>query len=904
MISQSSWKRPNRKAKEQITGKLSLEDRQRTPAKSETVAAYRHIETDNIHNKGGSNSPRSAYDGTEPIRRFQPNILQIENGLEHFESSFDELATAVLRKRSLRHLIDILEHMLYRLRAISDGEKEKCQLHHSLAVSHAKLGNYTEAARYYRAAIPYLYFEPEDAYFNDIELFCTRLKNEFRMYHIEVLLHYIEFAIDIRQNLDVTERILGLLPMLAQSVGRKSLTGLETRKITLLTIQASNARGDTEEAFKHLCACNAMFGTTFNDIDTGLIALEKAKVYANKEPYIYRRTALDSFVFSMTMCTIVGGLWHESTLEVLYHFGITLLQWDDREAAFKVLEECCLGTWHRFGPTHPYFFRAWRELEKCEGSTSSLRAQIHWEALEDQERLSIAYKHIFVDTVVDLLSHVPNVDFVGLEHAFGPSYNPLPKHRLAVRRILTRCMGRRGDYQGALETIKADLSDSKLWDVVILRLDRIRILSQDRGIEAASDETRFLLHLIGGMEIEPLHQAKLKAIQRRLVTLGVTHFIFQTTSAASELVMEQDTETLGTGTFSIVHSVKVGHELYARKSFVLPRFRQHQVRSAIQNELVVTRKLVHPHTVRVFFTYEEKARFHIVMEPLADCDLEAFFEQRSSNSFNGSDLRLIRKWFHCLANTLAFIHSKGIRHKDIKPRNILVKNRSVIFADFGSSHAFFDEGGSTTEGPAYGYTRMYCAPEVIEQGRRNRAADVFSLSCVFADMAVWATGHEGLGIRKWHDYRETEFKNMPTNAYHASLSKVEQWFRTCADENTRTLYNDVLSRMLCTNPGERLNCIQISQAFTEIAQQQDWEVNTCSKCRIDLWLDLPAEAKSEEEAKAKAEQEAKEKEEAEAADKAKVDAEEKRRLDDEEIERMIDIMEANEQGGALSEEEP
>jgi hypothetical protein len=807
----------------------------------------------------------------------------------------------VLRNRSLRHLIDELEPTIYR--HISRQE-EWCRVHHCLAVLHAKLGNYTHADRHYRAAIPYLYFEPEDAYFNDIELFCTRLKNEFRMYHVKVLLHYTEFVIEIHQNLDVTERILKVLPMLAQYNGSTSLSDLETRKITLFTVQASNARGDTEEASKHLCACNFMFGRKCSDLDTGLIVLERAKVYAKKEPYRYRRTALDSFVFSMTMSTILGGLWHESTLKVLYHFGIALMQWYYREAACKVLEECCLGTWYRFGATHPYFIRARQELEKCAGSTSTLRTLMYWEALDDQERLSIAYEHIFVDTVVDLLSHVPNVDFVGLEHAFGPSYNPLPKHRLAVRRVLTRCMERRGDYRGALETVKADLSDSKSWDVVILKLDRIRIVSQDRGIEAASDETRFLLHQIGAMVMEPLHQAKLRAVQRRLVALGVTHFIFQTTSAVSELVMEQDTEILGTGTFAIVHSVKVGHELYARKSIVLPRFRQHQVRSAIQNELAVTRKLVHPHTVRVFFTYEEKVRFHIVMEPLADCDLEAFFEQRSSNSPNGSDLKLIRKWFHCLANTLAFIHSKGIRHKDIKPRNILVKNGSVIFADFGSSHAFFGEGGSTTEGPAYGYTRIYCAPEVIEQGRRNRAADVFSLSCVFADMAVWATGHEGLGIRKWHDYRETEFKNMPTNAYHASLSKVEQWFRTCADENTRTLYNDVLSRMLCTNPGERLNCIQISQAFTEIAQQQDWEVNTCSKCRIDLWLDLPAEAKSEEEAKAKAEQEAKEKEEAEAADKAKVDAEEKRRLDDEEIERMIDIMEVNEQGGALSEEEP
>ena len=40
----------------------------------------------------------------------------------------------------------------------------------------------------------------------------------------------------------------------------------------------------------------------------------------------------------------------------------------------------------------------------------------------------------------------------------------------------------------------------------------------------------------------------------------------------------------------------------------------------------------------------------------------------------------IQKWFGCLASGLAFIHSKRIRHKDIKPANILVWNYTRISA--------------------------------------------------------------------------------------------------------------------------------------------------------------------------------------------------------------------------------
>jgi serine/threonine protein kinase len=62
---------------------------------------------------------------------------------------------------------------------------------------------------------------------------------------------------------------------------------------------------------------------------------------------------------------------------------------------------------------------------------------------------------------------------------------------------------------------------------------------------------------------------------------------------------------------------------------------------------------------------------------------------------------------------------KGVRHNNIKPRNILVKGEEIFFTDFGSSHAFMGEGNSTTEGPSFGHTKMYCAPTVIHQGKRN-----------------------------------------------------------------------------------------------------------------------------------------------------------------------------------------
>ncbi|KAF2021790.1 kinase-like protein, partial [Aaosphaeria arxii CBS 175.79] len=192
-------------------------------------------------------------------------------------------------------------------------------------------------------------------------------------------------------------------------------------------------------------------------------------------------------------------------------------------------------------------------------------------------------------------------------------------------------------------------------------------------------------------------------------------------------------ETVGTGAYAAVEKVDICGRLYARKSILLPRYNRKRARETLQNEVAIIRKLEHPHIVRVLCTYEESSRFAIVLEPLATCDLEVYLH-RTSKPECAERKSITEKWLECLSGTLSFIHAKGVRHKDIKTRNILVKDGDVLFADFGSSHMFHDEDNSITEGPAYGHTLMYCSPEVVEWQKRGRAADVFSLGCVFTEL--------------------------------------------------------------------------------------------------------------------------------------------------------------------------
>ncbi|KAF2489178.1 kinase-like protein, partial [Lophium mytilinum] len=162
------------------------------------------------------------------------------------------------------------------------------------------------------------------------------------------------------------------------------------------------------------------------------------------------------------------------------------------------------------------------------------------------------------------------------------------------------------------------------------------------------------------------------------------------------------------------------------------------------NELQVLKRINHQHCVELVASYTDSKYFGLLISPVADYNLSAFYGVVAGNKENEKSLR---SFFGCLAHSLHFLHQNKIRHRDIKPENILVKGSAVYLADFGISLDWENLSRSTTTEDS-GKSWTYCAPEVANYEKRNSSSDIWSLGCVFLEML---TVLKGFTV---HDLRE------------------------------------------------------------------------------------------------------------------------------------------------------
>ncbi|KAF2800697.1 hypothetical protein K505DRAFT_412748 [Melanomma pulvis-pyrius CBS 109.77] len=232
----------------------------------------------------------------------------------------------------------------------------------------------------------------------------------------------------------------------------------------------------------------------------------------------------------------------------------------------------------------------------------------------------------------------------------------------------------------------------------------------------------------------------------------------------------QKVAELGKGGYSYVDRVlsTISYTEYARK--LIPRgrtFRKDQkVLRDFEKELGMLKKLSHIHIVELVGSYTDPRYVGIIMSPVADYNLKEFLDLDPLPPESHS---LLRTFFGCLTAALKYLHENRIRHKDIKPQNVLVKGHQVLLTDFGISCDWSELGHSTTTGPT-SMTPRYSAPEVAAHEPRNSSADIWSLGCVFLELWSVLCGKTTSNLTK---YMTTS--GSCSHFYYQNLDGIASW---------------------------------------------------------------------------------------------------------------------------------
>ncbi|KAI9652687.1 MAG: hypothetical protein M1821_007828 [Bathelium mastoideum] len=233
------------------------------------------------------------------------------------------------------------------------------------------------------------------------------------------------------------------------------------------------------------------------------------------------------------------------------------------------------------------------------------------------------------------------------------------------------------------------------------------------------------------------------------------------------------------------------------------------------------------HIVELLGSYTTPDALCLVLSPVGEDSLVGLLERYGKlNSPEQSDEReRIRQWllnsFGCLAAAVWFLHRSQIRHKDLKPGNVIFHEGKVCLIDFGAAYDFSHNHNPETSGAPTHWTPNYRAPE-NEQGPRSTPEDVWLLGEIFLDII---TVLKGFSLdEKSHFFKSRH--GQDDAIHHASEDVLKEWYMRLKEVKSSPDVDIVIdwidSGMLRREPDQRWTMDQLLREIRKHGQNIFW----------------------------------------------------------------------------------
>lgn len=190
------------------------------------------------------------------------------------------------------------------------------------------------------------------------------------------------------------------------------------------------------------------------------------------------------------------------------------------------------------------------------------------------------------------------------------------------------------------------------------------------------------------------------------------------------------------GVVRLAHALGKPDNIVAVKEFRKRRRNEpyHEYLRKMTSEYCIASMMQHENVVRMLDIVHEEDRWYEVMEYCTNGDLFATIHSGQQSREEALC------FFKQLVDGVAYLHSQGVCHRDLKPDNILIDGGQIKITDFGVScvfHLQWESEWHKVRGLCG--SSPYIAPEVYDEREyEGRAVDVWSLGIILYAMVFRA----------------------------------------------------------------------------------------------------------------------------------------------------------------------